>query len=173
MDFEILEYLQEKLAEVFSEIFAEIQIIDENCNVPENSYNPERNQYLSPLFLLSIRHFRDENKYDKILGITPLDLYIDQLNFVFGQAEFGLLAKAAMISLHRLYPEFYGQSPNKNLFLMRVVKEGIHEIGHTFGLEHCNKQCIMVFSNSIMETDTKPARFCEDCLKKIQKRIKS
>ncbi|NVM56192.1 MAG: archaemetzincin family Zn-dependent metalloprotease [Candidatus Helarchaeota archaeon] len=167
---EVLKHLQRNLALVFKEIFKEIRIIDESCEIPKKSYDTERKQYLAPLFLHAIRNFADENKYDKILGITSLDLFVSQLNFVFGMAELGSQAKAAVISLHHLYPEFFGQLPNRTLFLKRVVKEGLHEIGHTFGLEHCHNQCIMIFSNSILDTDNKPAMFCEDCRNKLLSR---
>jgi archaemetzincin len=160
VDLEILKFLKNKLEHPFNHTFTQIEIIKEIHDPPKNSYDPSRKQYLSPLFLHQVRIYAEERNYDKILAITPLD-------FVFGQAEYGPQAKAAIISLHRLYPKFYHQPPNKNLFLMRVVKEAIHEIGHTFGLEHCQDECIMVFSNSILDTDNKPAQFCEKCRKKF------
>ena len=66
---------------------------------------------------------------DRVLGITNVDLYVPHLNFVFGEAE--CPGKAAIISLYRLEPEFYGQSPNTKLFAQHSVKEAVHEIGHT------------------------------------------
>ena len=163
----ILDYLRVNLTKVFENLFTQIQIIDEICEIPENSYDSSRDQYLSPLFLYVIRAKAEKLGYDKVLGITTLDLFVYELNFVFGQAEFGSHAKAAVISLFRLYPEFYGQSSNTSLFLMRVVKVGIHELGHTLGLEHCHANCIMKFSNCIGDTDNKPVNFCETCRKKL------
>jgi len=164
---EILEHLREKLADIFKNLFVEIQIIDTIEEIPANSYDQARNQYLSPLFMVAIRNYAEEYGFSKVLGITAFDLFIYELNFVFGQAEFGSEARAAVISLCRLYPEFYRQESNKDLFLIRSVKEGIHEIGHTFGLKHCKNNCIMVFSNNLMDTDKKPAAFCDRCQKKL------
>jgi archaemetzincin len=124
-------------------------------------------QYSSPLFLVAIRDYAEENGFDKILGITTVDLFVGDLYSIFGQAEFGSEGRAAVISLSCLYPEFYGQESNRELFLMRTVKEGIHEIGHTFGLKHCRNSCIMVHSSSVFDIDNKPTVFCDVCQKKI------
>jgi archaemetzincin len=35
-------------------------------------------------------------------------------------------------------------------FGQRLVKEAVHELGHAFGLNHCeNIECVMHFSNSL------------------------
>ena len=63
-----------------------------------------------------------------------------------------------------LKKEFYGLEPTKLVFHERIVKEAIHELGHTFSLFHCNdKLCVMHFSNSLHDTDTKGKVFCLDC----------
>ena len=46
-------------------------------------------------------------------------------------------SKVAAIYPPRLRQEFYGLEKNEQLFLQRVVKEAVHELGHTFGLGHC------------------------------------
>ncbi|TFG05580.1 MAG: archemetzincin [Promethearchaeota archaeon] len=167
VDRALLEALREGLAEAFDPIFSEIFIIEKSANIPENSYSSVRGQYSASRFLQAVRRHANENHYARILGITALDLYTPRLNFVFGIAESDLQAKAAVISLHRLAPEFWGQYPDPALFPLRVIKESIHELGHTFGLPHCANHCIMRFSNSILDTDWKPATFCGACRQKI------
>src|SRR5207247_8694152 len=43
----------------------------------------------------------------------------------------------------------------------RATTEAIHELGHTYGLAHCqNPECVMWFSNTVAETDRKGIKFC-------------
>lgn len=101
-----------------------------------------------------------------LLGITSLDLFAPRLNFVFGMADAGLAV--AVISLCRLRPEFYGEDPDPRLLRQRALKEAIHELGHIFGLAHCDRQaCIMHFSTSIQDTDRKGPGFCGLCTSRM------
>jgi len=136
--------------------------------VPKEAYNPVRDQYNSSIILSRISEYAVKSKEDRVLGITDVDLYVPRMNFVFGEAQY--LGKAALISLHRLRPQFYGQPPNRELFKERAVKEAIHEIGHTLGLGHCgNSYCIMFFSLHIGMTDRKEPGFCEGCRRRLSK----
>jgi archaemetzincin len=119
--------------------------------VPSSAYNPKREQYLAEEFL----QFELDEPYDKLLVITDVDLYSGNLNFVFGIAE--VLGKRAIISVHRL-------KDSDELYNDRVLKEAVHELGHTFGLKHCpNPKCVMHFSNCLKDTDIKDWRFCHRC----------
>jgi archaemetzincin len=98
----------------------------------------------------------------RILAICDFDAYSNGLNFVFGQATFD--GRASAIYLARLREEFYGLKKNNSLFQQRIVKEAVHELGHAFGLNHCNKSaCVMHFSNSLRDTDIKENNFCDNC----------
>ena len=72
-----------------------------------------------------------------------------------------------MISIIRLRELFYDREENKFLEGKRILKEALHEIGHTFSLKHCKNNCVMKYSNHLMEVDEKPAKFCSSCSKKL------
>jgi len=164
----VLETLKKGIGETFS---SKVEIY-EKMKFPQRAFNAERNQYFCPHIMNSLRDFIDPGKKDKVLGIVVEDLYIHGLNFVFGQAELG--GHFALISLARLHQSFYGLAENKIIFLERTKKEAVHELGHTFGLEHCpDPECVMHFSNSLMDTDRKSASFCSRCKELLIKRIKT
>jgi archaemetzincin len=77
--------------------------------------------------------------------------------------------KRAVIALPRLREEFYGKSADEALFTARAEKEAIHELGHTYGLGHCeDRSCVMSFSNTLADTDYKRSQFCAQCIAQIQ-----
>lgn len=133
----------------------------------DHAFNPTRRQYNSTQLLAKLLEL-DSHNGDKILGVTALDLFIPILTFVFGQAQLG--GRAALISTHRLHPEFYGLQDDKTLFYSRCEKEANHELGHTCGLSHCRSyDCVMHASNSVEQVDLKPSTFCPNCEARVRR----
>jgi len=169
IDSELLERLHENLDTVFPE--TQIALAGEAIPIPEEAFDKTRKQYHADMILDRVFEYAAKEKtITRVLGIVDADIFITKLSFVFGKAE--CPGKAALISLWRLRLEFYGKSPNVDLFLERTTKEAVHELGHTFGLGHCsNPFCVMYFSNSIFETDRKQSLFCNKCHLKIEQII--
>ena len=161
IDPELTERLRENLKLIFAGF--ESEIIAEEMDVPEEALDVVRKQYDADAILGKIEDCAEKQKrFDRVLGVIDADAFVPRLNFVFGEAN--CPGKAALVSLWRLKPEFYGRSSNTELFFERSVKEALHELGHTLGLQHCsNPFCVMHFSNAIVETDVKKSFFCEKC----------
>lgn len=97
-----------------------------------------------------------------LLGVTDGDLYVPVLTFVFGEAQ--MPGRASLVSLHRLRNEFYGLAPDPDLLRERLLKEALHELGHTQGLRHCDDwRCVMVRSHAVERLDVKSAQYCMSC----------
>lgn len=153
----LVEYVKEKLERTFTKRIS----IKEIAEIPQSAYDPERNQFNSTKILKEILNLYSEEN-EKIIGITAVDLFIPIFTFVFGEAQ--LNGKAAVVSYARLKQEFYGLPPNIPLLKERLIKEVIHELGHTFGLIHCEKKwCVMSFSASVKHVDFKKDTFCTEC----------
>ncbi len=121
--------------------------------MPERAFNPSRGQYAADAALTSLRPLSE----GRILGITGLDLYRYICSCVFGLAE--LPGRLALISHHRP-----AQNTGPITAQQRINKLALHELGHTWGLEHCpNRSCAMCFSATIEAVDQSQAAYCSDC----------
>jgi len=159
-----------KLSWVLREKFEAVFEMGEPLPLSKDAYRAERGQYFATPILEELKQNIPKDA-EKVLGVLDVDIFVPALNFIFGQADLG--GKVALISLTRLREEFYGNSENEKLFFDRIVKEAVHELGHTFGLKHCdNPKCVMHFSNSLLDTDIKETDFCEECRKKLGIKLK-
>ncbi len=105
---------------------------------------------------------------DYVLYIVDVDIYIPGMNFVFALAH--PRQKRVVLSLYRLKRDYYGlKMASIDKFKERVFKEVLHEFGHIFGLKHCdNPDCVMSFSNTLVDVDKKLPMFCKECLLKLR-----
>lgn len=157
VDGEILQCIRRKLAAVLGLAGVVGRALDE----PARAFDPSRGQYQSDIVLEMLGEVIAPGFF-KVLGVTHVDLCTPILTYVFGRGQLG--GKCAVISLARLRPEFYGESEDGIVFLSRVEKEAVHELGHTLGLVHCaDVNCVMHASNVVMDTDVKGDAFCPPC----------
>ena len=128
------------------------------------AYDSLRGQYHSTAILKRLRKLPTAESW-RVLGVVDSDLFIPILTFVFGEAQLGPAdATTAVVSMHRLRQEFYGMPPDPETLSARLLKESLHELGHTFGLRHCaDYRCVMSSSPSVENIDLKLAQFCPSC----------
>jgi archaemetzincin len=140
------------------------KILIDNLQIPiDNAYSGSRLQYYSTQI---IANAVEKSYYlnGKLLILTSLDLYVPALTYIFGEAQLG--GKHSIISACRLHEEFYSGLSNENLLIERIIKEALHELGHNFGLKHCNDwDCVMHSSPGIEEVDIKGKFYCRECRK--------
>jgi archaemetzincin len=132
---------------------------------PTFAYHRERQQYHSSEILQAMRDRLQPDSW-KILGVAEVDLYIPILTFVFGEAQMG--GPCALISAHRLRQEFYGLPTDPATLYQRLLKEAVHEIGHTLELTHCEDyQCAMAPSHAVEWIDLKEKVLCSACRSRV------
>lgn len=134
--------------------------------IPPAAFNHRRGQYLGSRILAALARLPLPDT-ERVLGGIDEDCYARGLNFIFGQAS--IHGRECFIALPRLRQSFYGLPEDEPLFHQRVLKEAVHELGHTYGLGHCpDPRCVMHFSNSLHDTDVKGADFCPRCRARLR-----
>ncbi|MHC4197134.1 MAG: archaemetzincin family Zn-dependent metalloprotease [Planctomycetota bacterium] len=158
---EVQEELLSQLADSLREDLGVVVQLGPRMEVPAHAYKARRNQYFSTEILRKMNEMKPGGK-SYLLGVTEVDLYVPTLNFVLGEAL--PFKNVAIISLHRLREEFYEKPPDEPLLYKRMLTEAVHELGHLWGMRHCpNPDCVMFFSNTLVDTDRKSSGFCDKC----------
>jgi archaemetzincin len=161
LELEVLDALAASLARIFRiSCHVRTEVVDASV-----AFSEQRNQFHSTAILQALDLLTKNGKF-RLLGITPCDLYVPVLTFVFGEAQ--LDGPCALVSMHRLREEFYGLQPRADVLRDRLLKEAVHELGHTFGLRHCRDwRCAMASTHAVERLDLKEPAFCRDCRAKL------
>ena len=139
-----------------------------SCHVQEHAqldagfaHDARRDQYHATSILRRLRDIEPDNDV-RVIGVTRHDLFVPILTFVFGEAELG--GRCALVSLQRLDERYYGLPARQELLRERLIKEAVHELGHTLGLRHCDDwRCVMTSSHAVDRLDVKANDFCKQC----------
>jgi len=151
---EWLRYLRDRLAEFFGEV-----VVSPPVEVPLR-FN-SRGQVLADHLLDTLAS--RPTAAERVLAVIDRDITVAGVDYIFGLAALG--GRWAVISPFRLRDARHGREWERELFLERLLKEALHELGHTLGMVHCeNSECNMKFSSTVDEIDRKSLLFCESCL---------
>ncbi|KQC04079.1 MAG: peptidase M54 [Methanoculleus sp. SDB] len=145
------------------------QILDMPVEVRESpillrGFNRQRNQHNARAILDDIqdKYTRVNGTEESLLLVVAADLCIPERDFLFGLAREAI--NTAIISTARLGNGYYGRLHHDDDIIDRVVKEGAHEIGHLFGLAHCDEpECIMFLPETLDDLDRKKKMLCPLC----------
>jgi archaemetzincin len=106
----------------------------------------------------------------KVIAIAQVDLFIPILTHVYGEAQLG--GTACVVSTFRLNEGRSGLNVSPK-YIDRIVKEAIHELGHTFNLRHCPEDtCIMHYCRNEEDVDRKSDELCRYCKVMLDDEIK-
>ena len=105
--------------------------------------------------------------YERFLGIqeTRLGLRI----MVLSMKPFEPPGLRAVMDGKKMSGERYRRSIG--IFKDRVLKGLLHEVGHSFGLEHCHNECVMNPPKSMEEWDSRPVGYCPSCIVDLKRAV--
>lgn len=97
-----------------------------------------------------------------VLGVTALDLFGGNSNYLFGVAATG--RHVGVVSLARFRAAFNDEAPKRARLVERLAKQSLSTIGLMIGVPRCNTpECARAFPQSLSEFDQKPQNLCPTC----------
>lgn len=142
------------LARELKKYYPRVELVSQHLDLPQEYYHQGRNRYSGSGLLKDLSRLR---KGCIVLGITDEVIYkaneISPTYGIFGISPVG--EHVALISLT--------QPSGRKHTDDHLVKLMLHELGHSFGLNHCaDEHCFMVDAEHGNKFSQTPS-FCKDC----------
>jgi archaemetzincin len=161
---EELELVRRALAAIFSEPVGVLP----NVELPKSAYYPPRSRYRAEKLLDFVRPRLPEGGL-RIAGITARDISTTKPP----HADWGILGLANVDGSACVLSTFrcHRGAKNPEHARIRFAKTAVHELGHTFGLEHCpNLGCLMEDGGGTVLTTDRERDLCAACRKRLADR---
>jgi archaemetzincin len=161
--------LIDKVAAEIKRIFGFTTAVDSVLQDLSFALDQNRNQHHSTMILEQLAA-NTPSRAIKVIAIAQVDLFIPILTHVYGEAQLG--GTACIVSTFRLNEGRSGINISPQ-YIDRIVKEAIHELGHTFKLRHCPEEaCIMHYCRNEEDVDRKSNELCRYCKVMLDDEIK-
>jgi archaemetzincin len=127
---------------------------------PAFAWNKDRQQYHTTAIMRRLLTLKEPGA-PLVMGVTDVDLFQPDSNFVYGEAD--RESHAAVMSVWRLKAEGDG-------WRRRAHIEAVHQAGHLVGLSYCeDPRCAMYLATTITDVDRRQLHLCNNCRNELQK----
>jgi archaemetzincin len=133
--------------------------------LPERAYYRPRGRYRAEILLEVLAEIAPAGT-ERVLGLTSADISATKPP----HEDWGILGLASVGGQTCVLSSFRCQRRAKNSAhaVERLAKTAVHELGHTFGLEHCpNRGCLMEDGGGSVLTTDRERDFCAECRSKL------
>lgn len=156
IDSTLIQELKDRLQK---QLPVEISVLN-TIPIPASAYYKPRQRYIADNLLVFLKEI-NQGRFEKIIGVTTKDISTRKGDVV----NWGILGlgtcpgEACVISSFRA-----GRNKVINdIFIKRMTTLALHELGHTYGLEHCpSETCLMKDAKGKMNLDDGDY-YCNKC----------
>jgi archaemetzincin len=159
-----LELVRRALEAVYSE---RVSVLS-NVELPKSAFYAPRSRYRAEKLLDFVR-VRLPSGALRIAGITAVDISTTKPP----HADWGILGLATIDGSACVLSTFrcHRRAKNAEHARVRFAKTAVHELGHTFGLDHCpNRGCLMEDGGGSVFTTDRESDLCTTCRSALARR---
>lgn len=171
--------LCDTLQHTLSSVYGFPTIILVEASMPEGSFiNVKSPRYRADKIIASLKSTLPED-IDHVLGFTHYDISTTKRDVngntkepVYKYEDWGVFGLGYRPGASCVVSTFRLKHTDNALFVQRVKKVAVHEIGHNLGLAHCpNKECVMQdAAESISTIDNVELNLCASCRRQLNSR---
>lgn len=164
------------LAKTIAAFYQVKTVILPEIDLPKSAFIQVKSARYRADSIIRIQNSIKNDTIDYVLGLTHRDISTtkkDKQGNVktpkYKYEDWGIMGLAYCPGKSCIVSSFRLQHKKPDIYMTRLKKVTIHELGHNFGLPHCpNKKCVMTDAvESIATIDHAALALCQDCKNKI------